>query len=62
MVWSGEGFSGGQYDIAKVAFTSPARVWIYLEKYNRGGKLRKHTAWVNDTEGNYPFKNPMDNF
>lgn len=57
---SEERFPGGQYNIAKVMFTSPARLWIYLEKNIYDEKLRKHIALLSDIEGNCSFKNSTD--
>lgn len=55
-----ERFLGGQYNTEKVMFTSPARLWIYLEKNIYDEKLRKHIAWLSDIEGNGSFKNSTD--
>lgn len=49
------------YDITKITLTSPARVWIYLEK-NYKRKIKKAYYWSKETEGNCSFKNPADNF
>lgn len=46
-IYRTSGVQGG-HDIEKVMFTSPVMIWIYLEKQQYKGKLRKHNIRMTD--------------